>query len=259
MKFSLVPGNASHRGSTRHTKGEEVFERISDVRMTSIPLDPLERNLFEAPIPGDIRRAILNQLFGLNINQRGYQLNAQGFDAYFQHWYEDQCSNGDRGVTVSSHRDILNIINCLKKGDSKETIRAIFNQLSTIPVDDSSDETLIEGSINLAARLWSTLLIGDLKHSVTPGITIRWRKGPLAGALDSGFSPKYAPHNPIKLPKSFNAFNLEQIAGIKICWTSNLADHLSMKDDDTKVSIFHHVSFIELHRESNRYKCKFPI
>ena len=52
-----------------------------------------------------------------------------------------------------------------------------------------------------------------------------------------------------KLPKAFTAANLEQIAGIKVQWTSNLADHLSLKDDDTKVMLYHQASFLELHKQ----------
>jgi hypothetical protein len=68
-------------------------------------------------------------------------------------------------------------------------------------------------------------------------LTIKWEDGPLAEALSTELSPNYSLHDSVKLPKKFNALNLEKMAGIQICWTSNLADHLSMKDDDLKVSI----------------------
>lgn len=41
----------------------------------------------------------------------------------------------------------------------------------------------------------------------------------------------------------FTARNLERVAGIRVIWTSNLADHLHLEDDDTSVRIFYHVSF----------------
>ena len=43
----------------------------------------------------------------------------------------------------------------------------------------------------------------------------------------------------VKLERLFNARTIERIAGIKITWTSNLADHLRLLDDDTGVVIFH--------------------
>lgn len=45
--------------------------------------------------------------------------------------------------------------------------------------------------------------------------------------------------------------NLERISGIRVRWTSNLADHLSLDGDE--VRLFHHVSFLELHQESPRF------
>ncbi|KAF8854411.1 hypothetical protein BDZ45DRAFT_597067 [Acephala macrosclerotiorum] len=57
----------------------------------------------------------------------------------------------------------------------------------------------------------------------------------------------------VKLEKIFNARNLEQIGGIKIRWTSNLADHLRMRDDDTAVELFHYVSFLRCHQKSGLF------
>jgi len=52
----------------------------------------------------------------------------------------------------------------------------------------------------------------------------------------------------VKLEKIFNAMNLEHIAGIEVRWTSNLADHLRMRDDDKAVEIFHYATFLRLHQ-----------
>ena len=49
----------------------------------------------------------------------------------------------------------------------------------------------------------------------------------------------------VKLEKIFNAGNLGRIAGIEIEWTNNLADHLRVVDEDKKVAIFYHASFLE--------------
>jgi hypothetical protein len=49
----------------------------------------------------------------------------------------------------------------------------------------------------------------------------------------------------VKLEKLFNAYNLSRIARIEVVWTSNLADHLRMQDDDTRVAIFQHAFFLE--------------
>lgn len=53
----------------------------------------------------------------------------------------------------------------------------------------------------------------------------------------------------VKLERLFTARNIERLADIQVIWTSNLADHLQLEDDDTKVRLFSHTSFLELHRE----------
>lgn len=49
----------------------------------------------------------------------------------------------------------------------------------------------------------------------------------------------------IKLPKTFNAWSIESVGGIKVRLTDNLADHLLLVEDDTTVLVFHHASFLE--------------
>ncbi|KAH8593924.1 hypothetical protein B0O99DRAFT_515010 [Bisporella sp. PMI_857] len=56
------------------------------------------------------------------------------------------------------------------------------------------------------------------------------------------FAPNHAHKHVIMLDKKFNAFNIERKAGIKIIWTNNLEDHLCLKDEDTRLAIFHHAS-----------------
>ena len=56
----------------------------------------------------------------------------------------------------------------------------------------------------------------------------------------------------VKLPQTFTAANLEKIADIRIVWTNNLADHLLLRDDDTKVMLFPHVSALYLQRYPSR-------
>ncbi|KAH8787220.1 hypothetical protein BGZ57DRAFT_736592, partial [Hyaloscypha finlandica] len=53
----------------------------------------------------------------------------------------------------------------------------------------------------------------------------------------------------VKLERLFTARNIERLADIQVIWTSNLADHLQLEDDDTKVRLFSHTSFLELHRD----------
>ena len=53
----------------------------------------------------------------------------------------------------------------------------------------------------------------------------------------------------IKSEKGFTARNLGWIAGFRIEWTTNLAQHLLFSDDEKTVRIFPHVRFLKLHEE----------
>jgi hypothetical protein len=79
------------------------------------------------------------------------------------------------------------------------------------------------------------------------------------GAVEGWFSlrihsirvPESKLNSTDKLPRIFKAMNLERISGIRVRWTSNLADHLSLDGDEVRLS--NHVSFLELHQESPRF------
>ncbi|KAF4782371.1 hypothetical protein HER10_EVM0011452 [Colletotrichum scovillei] len=82
---------------------------------------------------------------------------------------------------------------------------------------------------------------------------LRWGSGSLKDCVRAHLED--LPHlniEGIRFPKSFNAWSLFTIGGIKIEVTDNLADHLLLIEDenDLRVLIFHHVSFLRCHQSS---------
>lgn len=59
------------------------------------------------------------------------------------------------------------------------------------------------------------------------------------------YAPRVLGQDSVKPEKIFNARNLARITGIEIEWTNNLANHLSLVDEDKKVAIFHHALFLD--------------
>ena len=120
------------------------------------------------------------------------------------------------------------------------------------PLPDVLTQDLkLDCAMALAARLWLMISIDPPPRSLMPGRAVHWGdKDKLADTIKDQFFPGALLQDAIKLHKAFTAANLEKIAGIKVVGTSNLADHLAMTCDDTKVMIFHQVSFLELHRQS---------
>ena len=75
---------------------------------------------------------------------------------------------------------------------------------------------------------------------------LMWTNGSLRQFLEKKF-----PDTPsldcesIMFPKSFNAYDVENLGGIMVEFTDNLADHLRLVRNGAAVLIFHHVSFLE--------------
>ncbi|KAK1848891.1 hypothetical protein CCHR01_08457 [Colletotrichum chrysophilum] len=92
--------------------------------------------------------------------------------------------------------------------------------------------------------------VGRTKGEVIDVAThILWTDGPLRTLIHNHFV-KDIIMNPedIKLPRSFNAWSLDAIGGIRFEPTDNLASHLLLSEDDTgdmTVCVFHHVSFLK--------------
>ncbi len=193
-----------------------------------------------------LRRSIIEGIFHIDsaISKTG---NAENLGYYFCDWYEEQCGAAARHISVKTHREILEVIALLQDAAlAKKDVLARIRQS-----DPVSPEEHLNASIELAARLWLTISIGSLQQSLAPGNIIAWQDGPLRSTVDQNLCPTKVLHDQIRFPKIFNAANLERIAGIKITWTSNLADHLSFTHDDTRLNMYHQVSFLELHKPEN--------
>ena len=199
----------------------------------------LDARISPRSIKRGLQQAIIKQIFQID-----HSAKLANLDAFFQDWFEEQCNTATYQLSVQTYGEVVHIISLIQDNLSRAEI---VNKLHV----QCGDEDLVAASINLAARIWLTLSIGTLPNSLSPGTTVTWNDGCLSSTVHSLWSlPQIS--DSIKLPKSFNAANIEKIAGIKIEWTSNLVDHLRLEDDDTKVLIYHQMSFLELHQEDRR-------
>lgn len=147
-----------------------------------------------------------------------------------------------------THQQVLDVITLLKSADQTRA-----EILDTLRRSSISKESLLDNLMTLAARVWLMLAIGRFQQSLSPSQGIIWTDdGKLGDVLSARFSPRNDLRDQIKLPMAFTAENLERIAGIRIAWTSDLAEHLALREDDTKVVLFHQASILELHKKSQR-------
>jgi hypothetical protein len=188
-------------------------------------------------------------LFAKSLWCRDFTLDdfeTQKYESFF-FYCRDQCATAlsDNPKSLKSHGDILNIIRSFtSRTPSSEPP---YSQESLSPLGHDEEERYW---INFAARVLTMIDVGELRQGVRLGQTPRtWTHGTLKEFVSSCF-PKTVQLERVKLEKIFNARNLEHIAGIQVIWTSNMADHLQLEDDDTRVKLFSHASFLDLHRTS---------
>lgn len=191
------------------------------------------------PIRLDAKRYIFNAIWGTDHDEECFAELADTMQHYFQ-CFEDQYLHCD--AKTKTYENVLEVIHLIQRN---KTVESIKHESSF-----STDGQEIDKITALAAQLWLMLDIGDVGQCFVPGSTqVRWQDGTLKEMISTIFSAKCELNSSVKLEKLFTACNLERIGGIRVSWTSNLADHLLMKEDDTRVCIFHHATFLGLHKE----------
>ena len=224
--------------------------------------DGLSRAIASSDLPLPLRRAIINGIFHINLTAENFSSYDRGLQAWFCDWLEEQCEAAATQVSTSTYNDILQVLNGLQSSSTDTPRAEIVEQLCTTHFAtkpalrlDANDERL-NASLTLAARLWLSVSVDSLPHFLTPGYFVCWNNDqPLSLALDQEFCFEPQTTETVKLPKVFTAVNIEKIAGIEVQWSSNLADHLALKNDDKKVILFHQASFLELSKSSKGYCC----
>lgn len=150
-------------------------------------------------------------------------------------------------VALRTTEEMNALLDRLQSNDSRAEIIASLKRgrpnknENEPPTDDACENT-----INLAARLLLMLKLGVVKGQAIPRRCLSWTEGSLGSFVRDYFDE--APRlncDHVRLPKAFNAWSIDRIGGIAIDFTNNLADHLLLVEDDSKVLIFHHASFLE--------------
>lgn len=193
---------------------------------------------------------ILNSYFDLGLKSADIELRPETGKAYFS-FYQEQCQISDLTAAIHpvTHRDLIDILQELKK--SLATRESVRNAIRLMPTwSNEQDDRVFDDAIDLVSRLWLMLPIGTFRHVIMPGqACISWNDGD--GTFQSMTGKLFQPtiqKEVLRLDRKFSAFNIEQKAGIKIMWTNNLKDHLCLKDEDTRLAVFHHASFLTWHR-----------
>lgn len=164
----------------------------------------------------------------------------------YSNFYQEKCryflvENG-RYVLTKDQSNIILYCRRILSGEGRDAIRS--DLLNRFRVDDTE---IADITIDLCASLISMIEVGRHLFRRSGHNPIYWTSGPFRSCVDGRFTPQrnLSPGS-MKLGKGFTAWSLRRISGMEIKWTTNLADHLLLADDDRSVSIFHCVIFLKM-------------
>ncbi|KAM5383507.1 hypothetical protein ACJZ2D_001956 [Fusarium nematophilum] len=209
-------------------------------------LDILGDSLWKYPTPASMRQKIVATLWETSEHLEDYA-SQHDMSSYFE-YYTKQAQrfllDGGRHVCVKTHSDVVQIAQKILTESTRDDLyQEITSQ--TTSNDVSSKVDAIDNTIDLCASLLLMAEIGQSQIGLSGRTPIHWDGKSLKIALAEHFTPQRTLHadNP-KFGKLFTGRNLSRISGLQIIWTTNLADHLRLIDDDQAVFIFHCTSFL---------------
>jgi hypothetical protein len=174
-------------------------------------------------------------------------------------FFADECQgalhDGGAHSLARTHDDLIETVTSLKSGHLRhETQDLLRHKLTKV---HENELELIDNTIDLCASLLLMTDFGQTEHIFSARRKLDWTSGTLQECVSLGFdrTPSLE-HKGIKLERTFNAESLSRFAGLKIVPTTNLLDHLRLTNDDTKVHIFHHASFLNHQLERYAMSCR---
>ena len=243
--------------------------------------------LSEGPVPvlpPSLQIKIINGFWRTNNTPfRSSDLHLEQYSAYFQ-YFTSECRawklNGV-SIAIQTYRDLLDLVQHLKnnkmeKRNSSQILaffpplvgdHAAIGCLAQPPTEDEmriplatrhrqSDKESIRNSIDFAARVWLMLNVGAPQLTFHPGRSnLSWHDSEsLQSFVEANFHYFQPRKDGLQWTKSMNTVDLHQIGGFEIVWTDNLADHLLLNDDLEIISIYHHVSVLQAHKNASVYE-----
>ena len=193
--------------------------------------------------------AIANIFWGTPLSSPGRK--AHNLTSYFQ-YYAEQCNAVyhvyGRHFPLKTHQDTVDVAVDILQGYGRPHVKAqIAVRYPHLRDGYSENDNTLEGAINLVVRLLTMVDIGHFPRTYTGRTAYQWVDGACAGFLGGTVFPhqKTLSGQGVKLGSLFTARNLHLITGLDIQLTANLADHLALREDENKVLIFHHASFLK--------------
>lgn len=197
--------------------------------------------LFLGQLPDKLR------LFNGDAEQR---LDFKAYDEYVRRQQEIFNYMSDSAISPSNEESLGKVADEIRQHKRRD--RAISYIFTLAGNGDSTD---CQATLSLVVRLMLMVEVGSLEKSsgfvYQPSYRplLEWTENDLTSLARRlfPFSPQIDCGGVLD-STTFDAWSLENVAGIKIEFTDNLADHLRLFNDDTQLYVFHHVAYLEHQR-----------
>jgi hypothetical protein len=211
------------------------------------------------PGSSQFRREVALRLWNFSLDRTPSPYTALTLDAYFRYQNEQAdlfMHDSGQHVFVRTHQHVAEISQILKEDlDYTQALEKI--RLLVFQNKGHIHDKALSASLDLVIRSLLMTEVGSIPNGFSSNTPWAWNQGRLSHFLEERFTPRpTSTQEWVRLGRVFTARNIERIAGIKIKWTSNLADHLQMYDTEEGelvVDIFHHASFLVMLQK--RYAC----
>jgi hypothetical protein len=194
------------------------------------------------PISRQTKELISHAVFGCS--------STEGLQPYFR-YYSRQCKQVAtiflmNGVPfpLATHADVLEIVRDIRARlphvDIKKKLSSKYDEVA---------DAQLTNAIDLALRLLLMADVGHFENAYTGRDCWTWNEDSVDKFVGGVFDgdPKLNCDG-IKLDTRFTVLGLEQISGFDVKLTTNLADHLRLREDLKMVTIFHHATFLQHHK-----------
>jgi hypothetical protein len=225
----------------------------------------MDSNLFEFPVPPQTQALIATRLWSSSPTSGQYQsFNTPPFFRY----YSDECRAVfyafSGRVPIKTHEQLMLIIDDVLADLPRSVVKqnmALRTFGMTSP-GQATDDSVLEAFMHLSIRILAMLNLGQFPNTRPSRHKLEWPSGThqnLTQFIAQTFPRDgTVPYNGIKLGPQFTAQNLDLIAGLKVELTTNLADHLLLREDEGAVLLFHHASFLKNQQRSVVYVISNP-
>ncbi|KAF1842936.1 uncharacterized protein K460DRAFT_291120 [Cucurbitaria berberidis CBS 394.84] len=215
----------------------------------SSPNGPLYEVL-QNPVTPQAQAEIVSYLWrdGVTAPSRSVHFDWTAYFAYYTKQCKAALVNEGLYLSARTHHDILTIARLLEDESTEEMIKQKLRQNLTQQRPQAEEDRMLDGSVKLATRLLAMVNIGPLASEISGRYFMNWDQGSLRDAVHRHFNilpeidpdPKYS-----VIGTDLTCRNIDRISGIEVVPTDNLIDHLRLVERDTKVCVFHHVSFLK--------------